>query len=129
MEQLVVGLLLWLNVHGFPACTGEPDIHRASSNQTRGYVAWYQDEVIGLSDKFDHEGLLLEPSTQRAKLARSVLLHELVHYCQAQREGSDHHHSEHAWLQRENEAYALQTSYLREHGSFAVLAWRGNDRD
>ena len=129
MEELVVGLLLWLNLHGFPACTGEPDIHRASGNQTHGYVAWYQDGVIDLSDRFDHDGLLFEPSTQRAKLARSVLLHELVHFCQAQRDGSSHRYSEHAWLQRENEAYALQTDYLREHGSFAVLAWRGNYGD
>ena len=129
MEELVAGLLLWLNLHGFPACIGEPDIHRASSNQTHGYVAWYQDGVIDLSERFDHEGLLLEPTAQRAKLARSALLHELVHFCQAQREGPSNRYSEQAWLQREIEAYAQQTSYLREHGSFAVVAWRGNDRD
>lgn len=129
MEDIVVSLLLWLNLHGFPACTEEPEIHRASSNQANGYVAWYQDGVIDLSERFDYEGLLLKPTSQRAKLAHSTLLHELVHFCQAQREGSSHRYSEHAWLQRENEAYAVQTSYLRAHGSSTVLAWRGNDGD
>jgi len=128
LEELVVGLLLWLNVHGFPACAGEPEI-RPSSNQARGYVAWYQEGEIDLSERFDYDGLWLEPTIQRAQFARSALLHELVHYCQAQREGPIHHHSEHAWLQRETEAYALQTIYLREHGSFAELAWRGNYDD
>jgi len=78
VEELVVGLLLWLNLHGFPACTGEPEIHRASGNQAHGYVAWYQDGVIDLSERFDYDGLLLEPTTQRAKLTRSTLLHELA---------------------------------------------------
>ena len=127
MEELVVGLLLWLSIHGF--FRHAPEIRRASSNQAHGYVAWYQDGVIDLSDRFDYDGLLLEPTTQRAKLARSALLHELVHFCQAQREGPNLRYAEQAWLRRESEAYALQTSYLRENGSFTVLAWRGNYGD
>ena len=119
-------LMLWLNGHGFLRCTGHPEIHRATIEETRGYMAWYQDEVIALSERFDYDGLFTEPSEQRAKLARSALLHELTHFCQAQRDGPTHPRSERAWLRREDEAYTLQTIYLREHGSPTVLVWRRN---
>lgn len=88
MEELMLSLLLWLNVHGFPACTGHPDVQRAPAAQTRGYMAWYQDEVIALSERFDYDGLFIEPTVQRTKLARSAFLHELTHFCQAQRDGA-----------------------------------------
>ena len=42
----------------------------------------------------------------------------------ASRDGPIDPRSELAWLQREGQAYALQTIYLREHGSPAVLVWR-----
>jgi len=127
VKELLAGLLIWLNGHGFPACTGQPDIHYGED--ARGYVAWYQDGVVQLSHKFDREGLSFDPDAQRSKLARSALLHELVHFCQGQREGAIHSLSERAWLEREDEAYALQTIYLREQGSATVLAWRRNGDD
>jgi hypothetical protein len=124
VEPLIAGLLLWLSLHGFPACTGGPDVRRTFSAETHDYVAWYQDGVVALSERFDYDGLFIEPSEQRTKLARSALLHELAHFCQAQRDGPINPRSERAWLQREDEAYALQTIYLREHGSATVLIWR-----
>jgi hypothetical protein len=126
MESLIVSLLLWVNTHGFPACTGQPDIRRAPSAMTHDYMAWYQDGVVALSERFDYDGLFIEPSEQRSKLARSALLHELVHFCQAQRDGPLNPRSEQAWWRREDQAYALQTTYLREHGSPTVLLWRRN---
>jgi hypothetical protein len=122
----MLGLLLWLNTHGFPACTGQPDVRRAPSAVTHDYKAWYQDGVVALSQRFDYDGLFIEPSEQRAKLARSALLHELAHFCQAQRDGPINPRSEQAWLQREDQAYALQTIYLRELGSPTVLVWRSD---
>jgi hypothetical protein len=124
MEALMMSLLLWLNAHGFAECTGLPDVRRTSSEQTHYYMAWYQNGVIALSTRFDYEGLFIEPSEQRGTLARSGLLHELAHYCQAQRDGPIDPRSERAWLQREDQAYALQTAYLREQGSPTVLVWR-----
>ena len=124
MESLIVGLLLWLNAHGFPACTGQPDVQRVPNAMTHDYMAWYRNGVVALSERFDYDGLFIEPSGQRSKLARSALLHELTHFCQAQRDGPIDPRSERAWFQREDEAYALQTVYLREHGSSTVLVWR-----
>ena len=120
----MVGLLLWLNAHGFAECRGLPEIRRTSSEQTHHYMAWYQDGVVALSERFDYDGLVMETSGQRGDLARSGLLHELAHYCQAQRDGPINTRSERAWLQREDQAYTLQTAYLREHGSPTVLVWR-----
>jgi hypothetical protein len=124
MEALMVSLLLWLNAHGFAECSGLPEVRRTSADQTHYYMAWYQDGVIALSTRFDYEGLFIAPSDQRGKLARSGLLHELTHYCQAQRDGPINPRSERAWLRREDQAYALRTAYLREHGSPTVLVWR-----
>ena len=128
MNQLLAGLLLWLNAHGFAECTGLPDIQRVTSAQTRGYLAWYQSGVINLSERFDYDGLLLVGGGQRSTLARSALLHELVHFCQAQREGPLHRYSESAWNEREDQAYRVQTLFLREQGSATVLIWR-KDRE
>src|ERR1700733_11630029 len=100
MRELLVGLLLWLNANGFPSCVGQPGIQRGSDRQAHGYVAWYQDGIIELSDRFDFAGLFLAPTEQRAKLARSALLHELTHFCQAQREGLQRSQSEVAWRRR-----------------------------
>ena len=124
MDALLVSLLLWLNGHGFASRTGLPQIHRASSAQTHGYVAWYHDGIVDLSERFDYDGLLDDPARQRGKLARSALLHELTHFCQAQREGANASRSERAWMEREDEAYRLQTAFLREVGSSTVLLWR-----
>jgi hypothetical protein len=123
MFELVASLLLWINAHGFPACAGLPEIAFVSSNQTHGYVAWYQNGVISLSERFDRDGLLAGGNSKQAILARSALLHELTHFCQEQREGT-RRVGERAWIEREDEAYRLQTIYLREHGSSTVLVWR-----
>ena len=124
MKELIVSLLLWVNTHGFPECIGQPEINRTSSHHTQGNVAWYQDEMIDLSDRFDYDGLFEEPVGQRAKFARSILVHELVHFCQARREGLIRTQGERAWSTREDEAYELQTMFLREFGSGTVLTWR-----
>lgn len=129
MEAVTLSLLLWLNAHGFAACSGQPDVRQVPDAQTHEYMGWYQDGVVMLSTRFDYDGLFVEASQQRAKLARSALLHELVHFCQAQRDGPINPLSERAWLARENEAYAVQTRYLREHGSFTVLVWRRDAED
>lgn len=126
MQPLILALILWLNTHGFTGCTGQPDVRRGSSAITRDYMAWYQDGVIALSERFDYDGLFREVSEQRTKLARSALLHEFVHFCQNQRDGAINPRSERAWMRREDEAYALQTIYLRENGSSTVLLWRRN---
>jgi hypothetical protein len=122
MLELVASLLLWVNAHGFPACGGLPEIAFVQSNETHGYVAWYQNGVIRLSERFDRDGLLGGGPSNRATLARSALLHELTHYCQQQREGTKRV-GERTWIEREDEAYRLQTIYLREHGSSTVLMW------
>jgi hypothetical protein len=130
MESVMLSLLLWLNAHGFATCAGQPEVRRVPDSQTHAYMAWYQDGTVRLSTRFDYDGLFVENSQQRGKLARSALLHELAHHCQAQRDGPINPLSERAWLARENEAYALQTVYLREHGSATVLVWhRGHEDD
>ena len=123
MRELMTTLLLWINAHGFPACVGLPEVNLVQSEQTHGYVAWYQHGVISLSERFDYGGLFPESSDGRVTLARSALLHEITHYCQEQRDGS-RRITERVWLEREEEAYQLQTLYLREHGSSTVLVWR-----
>ena len=128
MRELMTSLLLWINAHGFPACVGLPEVNLVQSEQTHGYVAWYQSGVINLSERFDYDGLLLVGGGQRSTLARSALLHELVHFCQAQREGPLHRYSESAWNEREDQAYKVQTLFLREQGSSTVLMWR-KDRE
>ena len=108
MEALMVSLLLWINAHGFSACVGLPEVNRVPSEQTHGYVAWYQHGVINLSERFDYGALFLDGNRQRVTLARSALIHEITHYCQEQREGP-RRITERAWLEREDEAYRLQT--------------------
>ncbi|PWT70341.1 MAG: hypothetical protein C5B46_09700 [Proteobacteria bacterium] len=123
MRELITTLLLWINAHGFPSCVGIPEVALVQSEQTHGYVAWYQAGVINLSERFDYDRLFPDGSDNRNKLARSALLHEITHYCQEQRDGA-RRVTERMWLEREDEAYRLQTVYLREHGSSTVLVWR-----
>jgi hypothetical protein len=126
MFELVASLLLWINTHGFPTCAGFPEITFVQSNETHGYVAWYQSGVIRLSERFDRGALLTQGRRNRETLARSALLHELTHYCQEQREGT-RRVGERTWMDREDEAYRMQTIYLREHGSSTVPLWRRDD--
>ena len=126
MLELVASLLPWINTHGFPACAGLPEIAFVQSNQTHGYVAWYQNGVIRLSERFDRDALLAGGHSNQGTLARSALLHELTHYCQEQREGTKRV-GERTWIEREDQAYRMQTIYLREHGSSTVLLWRTDD--
>jgi hypothetical protein len=53
----VAGLLLWLNIHGFPACAGQPEVRDAPGYRVHGYVAWYENGAIELSEKFDRDGV------------------------------------------------------------------------
>ena len=50
-------------------------------------------------------------------LARSVLLHELVHYVQSKAGRFDSLPECQAWYARELEAYQIQNEYLRQQGS------------
>ena len=101
MEALLVSLLLWINAHGFAACVGLPEVKRVSISRTHGYMAWYQDGVINLSGRFDYDGLFADGSDRRITLARSALVHELIHYRQEQREGP-RRIAEYVWLERED---------------------------
>jgi len=65
------------------------------------------------------EGVFIDAAldTQNDIVARSVLLHELVHYAQAVAHRFEALSRCAAWHAREDEAYQIQNEYLRQQGS------------
>ena len=85
-----------------------PGLQRGDA-RLHGLVPGWGSRAVG--DGSTTTDLFIEPSEQRITLARSAPLHELAHFCQAQRDGPIHPRSERAWLQREDEAYTV-TNHL-----------------
>jgi hypothetical protein len=70
-------------------------------------VAWYgPDGIIYLDRRIDPEANIM---------ARSVLIHELVHHVQRQQTGHNADGCE-QWLSRERQAYEIQARWLFEQG-------------
>jgi hypothetical protein len=65
------------------------------------------------------EGIYLDDALQPETnvFARSILLHELVHYVQDLASAKDNRESCERWYQREKEAYAIQEHFLALVGS------------
>ena len=118
IKALIVGLLAWLNMHtGYAVPVKEPVIafvpHSALEQMAcRGpcpVLGFYADEnVVYLEDRLNLETNVC---------ARSILLHELVHYLQDRTDRfADEEDPAVRWQLREMEAYRIQNYYLAMHG-------------
>ena len=113
---------------GYPVPDTLPEVHRLPRAELEAMVcrtacgvkAFYlKGKGIYLDQSLDLEGDLK---------ARSILLHELVHYVQGRTGKFDTMAECPGWYAKEYEAYAIQNRYLRSHGSavnfYMDAGWR-----
>jgi hypothetical protein len=102
---------------GYPIPERFPDVHAVPRHalQARVCPAGCGVKAFYLTD----EGVFIDAALdlQNDVVARSVLLHELVHYVQAAAHRFDALSQCAAWHAKENEAYQIQNEYLRQQGS------------
>jgi hypothetical protein len=116
--ELIATLFRIIHVlSGYPIPERFPEVHAVPRDvlQARICPAGCGVKAFYLTD----EGVFIDAAldTQNDIVARSVLLHELVHYAQAAAHRFEALSRCAAWHARENEAYQIQNEYLRQQGS------------
>ena len=105
------------SISGYPAPAVYPDIHFVPHQQLEARVC---PSGCSIRAYYEHgEGVFMDQGLdpQNDLKARSILLHELVHYVQAGSGRYDAMPQCQAWHAREIEAYRIQNEYLRRQGS------------
>jgi hypothetical protein len=129
LSRLVAELFAAIRLlSGYPVPDTLPEVHRLPRTELESMVcrtacgvkAFYlKGKGIYLDQSLDLEGDLK---------ARSILLHELVHYAQGRTGKFDTMAECPGWYAKEYEAYAIQNRYLRSHGSavnfYMDAGWR-----
>ena len=118
LGQLVAELFAAIKMlSGYPVPDSQPPVHVLPRAQLEAMVCQGPCGVKGFYLKgkgvFIDEALDLSNSVK----AKSILLHELVHYLQGATGKFDSMPDCHAWYAREYEAYHIQNQYLRWEGS------------
>ena len=117
VKALVVGLLAWISAHTSYTLPGDaPAVAIVPHAYLEALACNGPCEVLGVYT--DGNVVYIDNSLHidTNVCARSVLLHELVHYLQDRKErflNLDPYTRGH---EREHEAYAIQKVYLKEHG-------------
>jgi len=134
LSRLVVELFAAIRLlSGYPVPDTLPEVHRLPRAELEAMVcrtacgvkAFYlKGKGIYLDQALDLEGDLK---------ARSILLHELVHYAQGHTGKFDTMADCQGWYAKEYEAYAIQNRYLRAQGSavnfYMDAGWRDCRRE
>jgi hypothetical protein len=122
MNELILILLSSIKLlSGYPIPEQLPIVHlvphavleEKACHKPCQILGWFSLETneIYLDDTLDLKGSVL---------ARSVLLHELVHYVQQVSGKFDGKSDCESWTLREKEAYAIQNRWLYEQGSITL---------
>jgi hypothetical protein len=119
LAQLVAQLLATIHsISGYPLPDAAPVVRLTTLSQMQAMVCRGPCQVRGFYTR--ENGVVLNDTLDLAHdtTARSVLLHELVHYVQ-QLNGKFEKLPDRCdrWFAREYEAYEIQNAYLRTHGS------------
>ncbi len=133
LKALVAALLTWINLHGgYEVPDGAPvvalvphaTLEQMGCSGPCPILGWYSDTGVVYVDR----ALALKTNV----CARSILLHELVHFYQDRDGRFVEFDKTTRWQMRELEAHELQTAFLAENGvragmarSFAVRAFMG----
>jgi hypothetical protein len=118
MPELVVSLMAWVALlTGSPRLETVPTVVRLPHAELEAVACGHPCPVLGLYTYGDVVLLDDALDVEADLYARSVLLHELVHY--AQEMGGKYAGMETcmAAILREREAYHVQNEYLRRHGA------------
>lgn len=117
MKAIVVGLLAWMGAHSdYPAANDAPAIALVPHSYMEDLVCGAPCDVLGVypDGNVVYIDQALEPETNIC--ARSVILHELVHFLQHRSEKYVNLGPVLRQHVREIEAYAFQRIYLEENG-------------
>ncbi len=117
MKAIVAGLLAWLGAHSdFTVTNQAPVIALVPHSYVEDLACGAPCEVLGVypDGNVVYIDQALAPETNIC--ARSVILHELVHYLQHSDDKYRNLHALLRWRVREMEAYAYQRMYLEENG-------------
>jgi hypothetical protein len=118
---------------GYPVPDAAPEIHRLPRAALESMVCRTACGVKAFYLK--GKGVYIDQSLdlQGDLKARSILLHELVHYVQGRTGKFDTMSDCHGWYTKEYEAYAIQNQYLRREGSsvnfYMDTGWRDCRRE
>ena len=117
MKAIVAGLLAWLGTHStYPPADETPAIALVPHSYIEELACGARCDVLGVypDGNLVYVDSALKPETNIC--ARSVILHELVHYLQDRNERFINLPPVIRWHVREVEAYAFQRQYLHENG-------------
>ena len=117
MKAIVAGLLAWLGTHAdYPPADQAPAIALVSHSFIEDLACGSPCDVLGVypDGNIVYVDAALTPETNIC--ARSVILHELVHYLQDRNQRFLNLPPVIRWHVREIEAYGLQRTYLLENG-------------
>lgn len=118
LQVMMPALLSWaVHLSGYPAPEQPPKleyrlhdffIHEVCGDRDCKVIGWYNDEGIIYVDE------RLRYST--SSFAKSLIVHELVHYLQHRSGEFDTFSCEHS-IAREREAYSVQSDYMLQLGN------------
>jgi len=133
LKALVVALLAWINVQGgydlhdqvpVIALVPHATLEQMACSGPCPILGWYADNGVVYLDR--------DLALKTNMCARSILLHELVHFVQDQSNRFAEYDKAMRWQLRELEAHELQTVFLADHGiragmsrNFALRAFMG----
>lgn len=118
MENLLPELMHAVGrLSDYPVPATLPAVYRVPHEKIEEIACGRKCPALGAYRRGD--GVYLDDSLQPETnvFARSVLLHELVHYVQDLSAVTEHHESCDHWYRREKEAYAIQEYFLSLVGS------------
>ncbi|PWT71942.1 MAG: hypothetical protein C5B46_07560 [Proteobacteria bacterium] len=119
LAQLIAELLAAIHVlAGYPIPDAAPSVRLAPLSEMQSLVCRGPCQVRGFYTQ--QHGVVVNEALDLTHdaAARSVLLHELVHYLQQLNKKFDRLPSRCGqWFARESEAYEIQNAYLREQGN------------
>jgi hypothetical protein len=126
MPELLVELFTAIKlIAGYPIPAALPEVHVMPLTELRREVC--ADENCRVEAYYDPKrGVLLGAhlDVHDNLLARSILLHELVHHVQQKSGRFETIPSEcRRWVSKEREAYNVQNQYLQRHGSATIMTW------
>jgi hypothetical protein len=118
LAQLLTELFTAIKMlSGYPMPATFPEVHQLPRAQLEARICQGGCRVKGFYLK--GEGVYIDQAldVKNDLPARSILLHELVHYVQGVTGKFDSLPACHGWYAREYEAYQIQNQYLRWEGS------------
>lgn len=130
LAQLLAELFTTIRLlSGYPVPHAYPQIHQLPRTQLEARLCRTGCRVKAFYLKEEGVYIDAELDMEHDLLARSILLHELVHHVQGESGRFGSLPDCYAWYAREREAYQIQNQYLRDAGSNTSYYMDGFARD